>query len=371
MKAPILHFKPEQPTEVIRQAGEFVRGLIASGALGNGEKLPATSALALRWRIPVASVHAALAELVQGGLLVRQPGKGTYVSLNKQPVKGIAIYELADQLSNPESSIHRVLIGELQRQLADDGIPAHLVVDSRRGKDLAEPCTPLVRLVRDKRVGAIIAASTTPAILPWLRKLPRVASFAAGQSRAGEVEVDYKEMCELCLGALSEQGSRSVGLMCGHLDGRSGFYAHFQSAAQTLGLRVEESWMMPRAKRSIVPGKFHAYGYESFRAFWRQVNHPDGLMVYPDSFVPGVLLAMTELGLRPPDDLRLAYHRNEGTPILNPFPATEAILSEREIAAALIAQARRLQGGEPAPLVAVGFQRKDRTGKSSIPSRPM
>lgn len=31
-------------------------------------------------------------------------------------------------------------------------------------------------------------------------------------------------------------------------------------------------------------------------------------MIYPDSFVAGVLLAMTELGLRPPGDLRLAYH---------------------------------------------------------------
>lgn len=361
MPDPLLQFQPEQPTEVVRQAGDFVRGLIASGALREGEKLPPTSALAASWGIPVASVHKALAQLVRDGLLLRQPGKGTFVSLGRRAVADIVIYELADQLSNPESSIHRVLIGELQRQLADEGIPSHLVVDSRRGRDLAEPCTALVRLVRENRVGSVIVASTTSAMLPWLRKLPHVASFSDGESKAGGVEIDFKQIVELGLGALSEQGCRSVGLMCGNMGRRSDFHAHFQSTANALGLRVDESWTMPQAKRSLTPGKFHTCGYGSFRAFWRQPNRPEGLMIYPDSFVPGVLLAMTELGLRPPDDLRLAYHRNEGTPILNPFPATEAILSEREIAAALIAQARRLQGGEPAPLVRVGFHRKDRT----------
>ncbi|MEI8342046.1 MAG: GntR family transcriptional regulator [Verrucomicrobiota bacterium] len=361
MADPIYHLTLKQPTEVVRQAAEFVRGLIASRKLREEVKLPPTSELAARWGIPVASAHEALAQLVREGLLVRQPGKGTFVSLGRREVADIAIYELADQLSNPESSIHRVLLGEIQRQLADVGIPAHLVVDPRRGRDLAEPCKPLVKLVREKRVGAIIAASTTPAMLAWLRKLSHVSTFADGRHAPGAVEVDFHHVVELCLGALSEQGCRSVGLMCGHLGPQSDFYAHFQSTARTLGLRVEERWMMPRTKRSILPGRFHAYGYESFRSFWRQAERPDGLMIFPDSFVPGVLLAMTELGLRPPGDLRLAYHRNEGTPILNPFASTEAILREREIAAALIAQAHRLQGGELAPPVMVGFHREDRT----------
>jgi DNA-binding LacI/PurR family transcriptional regulator/DNA-binding transcriptional regulator YhcF (GntR family) len=360
MADPLMQFHPEQPTEVVRQAAEFVRGLIASRRLPEGKKLPTTSALAAGWGIPVASVHAALAQLVRDGLLVRQPGKGTYVLLNKVPAKDIAIYELADQLSNPESSIHRVLLGELQRQLVEARIAVHLVVDPRRGKDLAEPGKPLVRLEHEKRVGAIIAASTTPSMLPWLRKLSPVAAFGEPKPKAGGVGIDFRQMIDLCLGALSGQGCRSVGLMCGNLDRQSDFYAHFESTAKRLGLRVEERWMMPRAKRTIVPGKFHTYGYESFRAFWRQEDRPDGLMIYPDSFVPGVLLALTELGLRPPGDLQLAYHRNEGTPILNPFPATEAILREQEIAAALIAQARRLLSGEPAPPILVGFHRKDK-----------
>ena len=78
--------------------------------------------------------------------------------------------------------------------------------------------------------------------------------------------------------------------------------------------------------------------------------------------MPGVLLAMAELGVRPPAQLRLAYHRNEQTPLLNPYPATEAILSEREIAAALIAQVQRLWRGEPCEPVLVGFRREELLG---------
>ena len=126
-----------------------------------------------------------------------------------------------------------------------------------------------------------------------------------------------------------------------------------------LGLRISDRWMK-LSPPSVHPGIFAQTGYELFRALWSEPDHPDGLVVYPDSFMPGVLLAMAEQGVRPPTGLRLAYHRNEQTPLLNPYPATEAILSEREIASALIAQAQRLWRGERCEPVKVGFRREDR-----------
>ena len=53
---------------------------------------------------------------------------------------------------------------------------------------------------------------------------------------------------------------------------------------------------------SVHAGIFAQTGYELFRALWADPDHPEGLVVYPDSFVPGVLLAMAELGVRPPAD---------------------------------------------------------------------
>jgi len=348
----------KQPTAVIGQAEEFVRELIASGELGHGARLPSTAALARSWGIPVASAHAALAELTRDGLLVRQPGKGTFVSSRKPAMTAVALYTLADSLANPESSIQRVILAELQRQLTEDGIHTHAVVDPRNGAALAEPWEPLVRLSSEHRVGATIATCTNQFLLPWLSRLPHMAAFVDDKRIAGRVAQDLKQLTDICLQALAEQGCRSVGLMCGPLDA---FYAHFTSASGKLGLRVKDDWISWPVEPAIMAGQFHACGYRRFRDLWRQPDRPDGLMIYPDSFVPGVLLAMAELRVRAPEHLRLAYHRNEQTPILNPFPATEAILSEREIAAALIAQARRVRKGDSCETVTVGFRREDKS----------
>ena len=369
----IANLRMTRKTDVAGQAREHVRHLIVSGALKHGDRLPSTAALAERWGIRAPSVHAALAALVKDGLLERQPGRGTFVSIGKPALTAVAIYTTADALANPVSSVQRVILAELQRQLTEDGIDAQVVVDPRHEEALAEPWEPLRQLSREHRVGATIAAAAIHYALPWLGRLPQVAAFVAfagDEGIAGHVTMDFNQMSDLCLGALAEQGCRSVGLMCNMrmdtrlADGRTppeaAFYGYFKAKARDLKLRVRDTWIMPRGAQAIEACRFHAYGYEAFRDLWRQKDRPDGLMIFPDSFVPGVLLAMAELGVRAPDHIKLAYHRNEQTPILNPYPATEAILSEREIAAALIAQARRVWKEEACETVWIKFKREDK-----------
>ena len=367
----ISNFVLNKPTNVTGQAADFVRNLIASGSLANDEKLPSTAALAKQWGIPVASVHVALAELVKDGLLVRQAGKGTFVCRDKAPLTTVAVYTMADALANPESNINRVILAELQRQLNAQDIQARVVVDPRRDLDLEEPLDVVRNLVHEHRVGATIASFTNHQMLDWLSRLPHVAAFVADDRIAGQVVSDFNQMADLCLGALAEQGCRSVGLICAirpdtpsHSGGHHPhmeFHNHFMDATRDLDLRLANRWMR-LSPPSVHAGIFARTGYELFKELWAVPEHPDGLVVYPDSFMPGVLLAMAELGVRPPEHLRLAYHRNEQTPLLNPYPATEAILSEREIAAALIAQAQRLWRGERCEPVKVGFRREEVLG---------
>jgi len=281
----------------------------------------------------------------------------------------VAIYTLADALANPESNVQRVILAELQRQLNDQGIQAHVVVDPRSDDAQKDPLEPLRKLAREHRVGATIAASTNHRLLGWLGRMPHVAAFVGDKRIAGQVVNDFDQMADLCLGALAEQGCRSVGLICAlrpdtpsygsGYHPQMEFHNHFVEVACDLGLRISDRWMR-LSPPSVHSGIFAQTGYELFRALWAEPDHPDGLVVYPDSFMPGVLLAMAELGVRPPADLRLAYHRNEQTPLLNPYPATEAILSEREVATALIAQARRLWKGEQCEPVMVEFKRNDK-----------
>lgn len=365
----IANFNPAKPTDITGQATDFVRHLIVSGALAEGAKLPSTAALSEDWGVPVASVHVALSELVRDGLLVRQAGKGTFVCRDKAPLTAVAVYTLASALSNPESGIQRVILAELQRQLNEEGIQAHVVVDPREGAALGEPLEPLCRLSREHRVGATIACSAQHHHGAWLGRLPHSTSFGCYEKAAAQVAIDFNQMADLCLGALAEQGCRSMGMICalhpgrgsgaaGHHHPQESFYEHVVYLAGTQGLRLSDRWMK-LAPIDIHPGIFARTGYDLFRELWAERDHPDGLFVYPDSFVPGVLLAMAELGGRPPA-LRLAYHRNEQTPLLNPYPATEAVLSEREIARALIAQAKRAWKGKTCGTIRVKCRRQDK-----------
>lgn len=365
----ITKFVLDKPTQVTAQVTDFVRDLIVSGSLPDRAKLPSTAELAAKWGVPVASVHAALATLVKDGLLVRQQRVGTFVCRDKPPLTAVAVYTLSSALSNPESSIQRVILAELQKQLNEQGIQAHVVVDPREGADLGEPLEPLCKLSREHRVGATIACSAQHHHGDWLGRLPHSTTFGGYEKAAAQVVSDFNQMADICLGALAEKGCRSVGMICalrpdqesggGHHPQES-FYEHVVSLAGTHGLSLASRWMK-FASADIHAGIFARTGYELFKALWAEPDHPDGLFVYPDSFMPGILLAMAELGVRPPA-LRLAYHRNEQTPLLNPYPATEAILSEREIATALIAQAHRLWKGEACEPVLVGFRREDVLG---------
>ena len=365
---PELQFNAAQNQRV--QVREHVRGLILSGALPPGQRLPTTAALAMQLGSHAPAVHHALRDLVAEGLLDRRRALGTFVCIPKPTLTAVAIYELADSLASQESGLHRVLIAELQRQLTAEGINVMVQVDPRRGEALSEPWEPLDRLSRSGRVGASIILSPTHTSLTWMGALPRVAAFTDSVQFAGRVSIDYGQMAEISLRALAAQGCRSVGLINSMRSkaapdgGRSpqevAFFNHFIDTAADYGLEVHNDWMITSGAAEVLAGQFKAFGHKSFRALWKLKSRPEGLIVFPDSSVSGVLMAMAELGVKAPDDLRLAYHRNEQMTIFNPSPATEAILSEREIATALIAQARRLSRDEPCEPVMVGFRQVDK-----------
>jgi DNA-binding LacI/PurR family transcriptional regulator/DNA-binding transcriptional regulator YhcF (GntR family) len=363
-------FDMRYPTEVTDQAADFVRELIGSGQLAEGEKLPSTAMLAQSWGIPVGSAHTALAALVRDGLLVRQPRKGTFVCRRQTALTAVAIYVRAEVLVNKEASSYRVILAELQRQLGGMDIEIRVVIDPRATPDCDEPSIPLTRLTRAHKVGAVIVLTPVHTMVSWLPSVSRAVAVLVGDNRfPGNVALDYQQMADLCLQSLAEQGCRSVGLLCampanihdpdGVLDAHLAFYGHFTDAASDLGLRIADDWIMP-GSAATRRGSHQETGYVTFRKLWQRHSRPDGLVVYPDSYMPGVFLAMTELGVRVPEDLRLAYHRNEQTVLFSPYPATEAVLSEKEIAAALIAQAKKLWAGEPSGPVLIRFRREDR-----------
>lgn len=88
MGIPVDLFDPQSLTGVLRrdqhtplyhQLRQFLRELILSGQLENGQQLPREEELARRLGISRVTVRLALAELAEEGLVVRQRGRGTRV----------------------------------------------------------------------------------------------------------------------------------------------------------------------------------------------------------------------------------------------------------------------------------------------------
>lgn len=121
----------ERPPSVMRQVADHLARLIASGALAPGERLPGETVLARRFGVSRPTVHEALQELKEHGLLEVRPRSGTYV---RRPEAGEAGHLLEGLLRLERRDLWEVL--EIRRIL--DPETAALAARRRTSADLEE-----------------------------------------------------------------------------------------------------------------------------------------------------------------------------------------------------------------------------------------
>lgn len=83
------------PGERIRQ---FVRERIESGSWPTGYRVPSETELASRFQVARMTVHSALRELADAGLLVRRPGAGTRVASPRPPATLLEVRNVRDEI---------------------------------------------------------------------------------------------------------------------------------------------------------------------------------------------------------------------------------------------------------------------------------
>jgi GntR family transcriptional regulator len=71
---------PDELTHVYIQVADHIAGLIASGALAPGAKLPAERDIAAQYGVSYETVRRATAVLRERGLIVTMIGRGTYIA---------------------------------------------------------------------------------------------------------------------------------------------------------------------------------------------------------------------------------------------------------------------------------------------------
>lgn len=352
----ISEFETQPSTGVIPQITRHIRNLILSGELAPDTRLPPTRSLASRWHVQGRTVHAALTPLVQEGLLLRTPRRGTFVRERPTRLACVGVYEHLDFGQRPEAAFVRAVQKALDVRLAAAGIEMKLWVDTRPVEASGQSALPsLFDACQRGEIQGVVFPVTTKYHLEWQRKLPVAMAFGATEPVPNAVVYDGISFLECGLRELARLGCKSVGLLSNlatettpsqglpHMNAQA--YARFFDVMGELNLKVREHWI--HAPKLHSPPSAERFGYERFKALWATTPHPDGLIVNDDVMARGVITALLEAGARVPRDLRLVLHRNKEIDLLCPFPATFLESSAEIQAKALMEQVERQFRGEP------------------------
>ncbi len=352
------------------QIQEHVRTVLVSGELQPGRRFPSTQDLADLWNAHTRTVQLALQPLAREGLLKRIPRVGTFVAKPAKKLTTVGIYYREDFLSSGTSMFMQSLHAQLKEHLNARDIETDVWIDPRpEAERRAGAWQPFAEAAQRRQFQAFIAPASDHDLLRWLTRLPVPGAYLTNANVPGRVDHDLPQLVEAGVQALAAQGCRSVGFITSttynpvrddapHVNDL--MFERFLDVAGRLGLQLRNDWVLSSAIQLNGGAAHEAFGYEAFHRWWDLPNRPDGLLVFPDSTVRGVILAMAERGVRVPDDLKVAFHKNEELDLLCPFPAAFLVSSEREAARALITQLEKQFRGEPSEPIWIGYRVAER-----------
>lgn len=368
---------------------DHVRGLILSGELVAGEKLPSMPVLARLWKTHVPTVHAAFQDLHKEGLTIPRQGKGIFVAERKRKLANVAVYTTVEALSDPTMWFRRSVVNEVNNLLRARGATTRTWVDPRPHEEREETFHELEDLARRGEIEGLIMLAIKPEYAEWTQTLPIATSCIGSFNMPTAVRSDQRTMIELAVARLAEQGCRSLGMILayhpGYPDERSTpgrkssplILQTFIETAGKYGLEIRNPWIrMPEKGQSIRNYDQAEFAYREFHALWSLDERPEGLIVDPDTGVEGAITAILERRVNIPEELKVVFHRNENHRFICPFPASFVTTSERAYAEALVGQLEHQLNGEVCKPIFIPYQLSTEFptascgGFSSLPPNP-
>jgi len=316
---------PIKSKPLFLQVEEFIRGKLASGAYEAHGRLPSARELADITGTSYCTVQTTLAKLCREGLLESRIGRGTYVNSDKSKLTCAGFY-LRRPLSRKDSRFYQVLIQELRHRLNEAGVTVRVWADERDEEKFPGPPDSLFKAMEKREIQGLIGPLVSGPDLDWLENTPIPAAYlGGGKTKKNGIKSGYQEMVHLGLEELHRQGCRSVGTISSmllHADDpdsiEQDYYRSFASIAGDFGMKIRNDWM--RYPAEYTPN-FSQIGYDQFHALWDLPERPEGLMVFPDEVVTGVITAILERRVCVPQDLKVAFHLNDLLPYVCPFEA--------------------------------------------------
>lgn len=346
------------------QVESYIRGLIESGEWPAGVKLPINSVIAERTGTSTFTVQTAMERLCREGLLERKPKVGTYVKGHSARLTCVGVYFGCDLWTSSEFGFHQALYRELRKQWNDMGVRTAVWTDDRMESQQDELLPALRRAIDRREIQAVVAPLINSVDIEGLKKLKVPLVLNSVRKCNNRVGFNWKQMMRLGLERLRDQGCKTVGLITpvyvepekrasGEENDKIEFYEAFLDEIRHLGLETCNAWI--RSPESY-PERQEQYGYQQFEALWNQKNHPEGLMVYPDLTVRGVLMSILARRVSVPRDLKLVIHLNDQCPYECPFPVTQLVTKVELVAAEIIKMTHAQIKGDSVQQILMPFE---------------
>lgn len=293
------------------QVAEFLMHGTMAG-LGPGDALPPVRQLADRLGVSVPTVREAQKCLAKSGYLTIRQGRGVFMAQAPRP-RRIALVSELDLLHPRSSSFFAGLVRALRRFFEERNCQVEFFMGATEpGVIRQQPsCGRFMTEAASRQLDAAVLVNMpeTLATKAFIRDCP-IPLVGAGTPFL--VGVDYPAMAREAFCVLAGQGGRRVAVM----GGPPGIPVDRLAAGH--GLEVRPEWI-----RHDLHPMWSGAGWEEFREIWtRPRTKPDSLLILDDGLLPDAFLAILELGIPVPRQLRIAAHANFGTEPRNPFPLT-------------------------------------------------
>lgn len=315
-----------------------------------GSRLPSVRALAKEIGVSVTTLRAAQALLAERGLLEIRHGSGVYVT-DRTP-QWIGIYTALDIFQPRSSSFHTTTLHTLRKFFLERGFYAEVYVGQLAAGEVEQQLSNR-RFAADVEAGRLagIVIQSAPETYGWDKWINNLRIPAVGDNTPYHVEARYGDLVRQSVRHLACQGCRRIALLS-YSPGAG--KVELESALNGCGLDYYPEW-----ERDDLHPMLSGAGWEEFREIWTaRREKPDGLVVADDVLFDEAVIAIQELGIRVPEQLRIVTHANKGARRRYPFPVTEIQMDPERHAESLGGMLLKLLGGEAVepPTVTVPFE---------------
>ncbi len=294
------------PEPVREQLRILMLGEIERGAFLRGAKLPSERELAIRFGTSRTTVRQAIESLVEGGVLVRSPSKGTFVAgapsaswpvqdpntvIPAGTLQGTLGFVISEEIFEFVSvGYNRILLG-VQKSCQQSGyrLLFHVLTDD-------------APIVEGGVAGYMVVGGAPRRFLERLRaaNTPLVMVDLLLDDRSASVGIDYESGMRQAVTYLHTLGHRRIGFI-GFPNSQK--YIAFWQTMSSLGMRYEPRWVvflqLPDLQSSMLSG------YRSMQSILAMDSLPTAMIATNDVVALGANDALAVAGIKVPERISI------------------------------------------------------------------